>query len=176
MQSEKVGSKNHIEKGGEIENALKRTDLYLDLGNYKEMSQLALSKKIPKWKRIYEDIGKYSSPYYRFHLKKYCSECDENVIFDFSLMPDGQGRNKPWRSHNKEFWKAFRLDSKRIIDEAEDWYRSQKEILDQALKVKMDKHQSADIRCDCGGHYSVRNKQKHFATKKHILFIQSLEK
>jgi hypothetical protein len=151
---------------------MENTDIYIDLSNYKEMTQLELSKKIPKWRKIYNDKNLAGSPYHRkLHLKKYCSACDDDEIFYHSTILDHTNHHRPFKSYNETFWSKYRLFSKNLILDAGAHYKAQKELNENALKTKMADHQKTDVICECGGHYSLRNKIKHFSTQKHVNFF-----
>ena len=135
------------------------------------MSQLELSKKLPKWRKIYNDEGVKNSSYQRkLHLNKYCSGCDSNVVFDHSTILDHTNHNRPFKTCNNDFWIEYRKITRKLFLEAEEHYKSTKVSHEIALNEKMSDHQKTDIVCECGGHYSLRNKAKHLATQKHLKF------
>lgn len=173
-----VGSKN-VELTSPIskyQKEIEQSDMYLEFVNYKEMSQLELSKKIPKWRKIFDDEGiKYSSYQRKLHLKKYCSNCDANVIYIHSTILDQTNHNRPFKKCNDLFWIDYIKICKKLCLDAEEHYKTQKELNETELKAKMETHQKTDIVCECGGHYSLRNKVKHFTTQKHIKFCQEVE-
>ena len=170
-----VGSKNvdKISPISQYQKEIEQSDMYLEFVNYKEMSQLELSKKIPKWRKIYNDEGIKNSSYQRkSHLKKYCSNCDANVIYNHSTISDHTNHNRHWKTCNDLFWIDYRKICKKLCLDAEEHYKTQKDLHEAELKAKMENYQKTDIVCECGGHYSLRNKVKHFTTQKHIKYIR----
>jgi hypothetical protein len=151
---------------------VEETDMYLDLVNYKEMSQLELSKKLPKWRKIFNDEKIKGGCYQRkLHLRKYCSNCDDDVIYIHSTILDHTNHNRPFKSYNQLFWNEYRKITRKLILDAEEHYKTQKDLNEMETKAKMVEHQKTDVVCECGGHYSLRNKVKHFSTQKHINFF-----
>jgi hypothetical protein len=153
------------------------SDFYLEFINYKEMNQLELSKKIPKWRKIFNDEGiRYSSYKRKQHLKKYCSQCDVSKIFNYSTILDHTNHKRPWRTCNDLFWNEYRTIARHRLSEVDEYYRSKKIENETELKLKMSEHQKTEVVCECGGHYSLRNKIKHCITQKHIKFCQESKK
>jgi len=165
-----------------IQENIELTDIAMDLGNYIQSSQLELSKKIPKWKSVVEKMVKEidGSQYElvvnavrKKHLMKYCSGCDEKVIFIFDEWRDSYNHKKPWRKVNVKFYAKYLEYRKALIADAEAFFLAKKAENELALKVKMDAHQSTEVICECGGKYSMRNKSKHSKTQKHLTFCKS---
>lgn len=156
----------------EYKSNVEETDMYLDLVNYKEMTQLELSKKLPKWRKVINDEKIKGSSYQRkLHLRKYCSNCDDDVIFNHSTILDQTNHNRPFKSYNQLFWNEYRKITRKLFLDAEEHFTAQKILNETETKAKMVEHQKTDVVCGCGGHYSLRNKVKHFSTQKHINFF-----
>jgi len=134
-----------------------KTEIYKDIGDYKNLSLLALSKKLPYWKRIYSKgaegghLGKVQ------HLRNYCRDCDKDVIFVIHLQKTFDSHYRPFTDYNERFWIYYREQFKKLYLDAQDHY------------IQTSQDQEA-VRCDCGGHYTRVNKAKHFKTKKHLKF------
>ena len=136
-----------------------RSEIYKDIGDYKNLSLLALSKKLPYWKRIYsKDV---TGLYYKLvHLRNYCRDCDKEVIFVVTLArtSDDRERYKPFTDINENFWKSYREQYKKLYFEAKEYYSETSKA-------------NEDVQCPCGGHYTSVNKAKHFKTKKHLRIL-----
>jgi len=130
-----------------------KTEIYKDIGDYKNLSLLALSKKLPYWKRIYNisegHLGKIQ------HLRNYCRDCDKDVIFIVSLLRTFDSHYKPFTDYNLNFWEYYRENFKKLYFEAKEYYS-------ETTKA------NENVNCPCGGHYTSINKAKHFKTKKHL--------
>ena len=172
--SEIVGSKKLDFSCSDIQlqNELKLTDIYLDLCNFNEMSQLELSKKLPKWKKIFNDKELNISYNKVQHLKTYCGNCEKSIMFNHSLFLDHSGHCRKSKNYCPVFWKAYMSCNRNIYKEAEAVFIARKENNTLILKIKMEEHQKQKIACECSGYYSLRNKVKHSLTLKHIKFCQ----
>ena len=159
--TEIVGSRNPVFS------VFEKTDIYHDIGNYKEMNQLELSKKLPKWESL---LSKLSIKHYnwaaRDHFLNHCLECSASLKSleskDYALF----------RVKIHEFMTSYVPLATSLCSQAKTFYLEKKEEVDQALKIKMAQHQKTEVTCKCGGKYSLRNKQKHFKTKKHLSFSE----
>lgn len=184
-QPEKVGTRNfEFNSQSLIHDEIRLTEIYADLNTYKDMTQLELSKKIPKWKLVlekgfpacYSDAERNRQRL--AHVKKFCEFADTNITiikekWDFK---DNWGHSMTRKKINMEFWREYRDYFHSIIANAEDWYNTEKEKHDREHKENMAVHQKTDVKCECGGHYSLRNKVKHCSTKKHLAFLGEPEK
>jgi hypothetical protein len=132
-----------------------KTEIYKDIGDYKNLSLLALSKKIPYWKRIY-NTKEYQGHYNKIvHLRNYCRDCDKDVIFIVTFLRTFDSHYKPFTDFNLNFWRFYRENFKKLLLEANEYY------------LETSKSQEK-VNCPCGGHYTSINKAKHFKTKKHL--------
>ena len=132
-----------------------KSEIYKDIGDYKNLSLLALSKKLPYWKRIYNEKdcrGHYNKI---VHLRNYCRDCDKDEIFIVTFLRTFDNHYKPFTDFNLIFWKYYRENFRKLILEAWDYY------------CKTSKA-NEEVQCPCGGHYTKINKAKHFKTKKHL--------
>jgi hypothetical protein len=131
-----------------------KSEIYKDIGDYKNLSLLALSKKLPYWKRIYNKG--YNGIYNKHvHLKNFCRDCDKDTMFIVSKLRTADGHYKPWTDINERFWIYYREQSKKLYFEALEYYTDTSNA-------------NENVRCPCGGHYTRVNKAKHFKTKKHL--------
>lgn len=161
--------------------ALSKSDIYQDLDDFKNLSQLELSKKIPKWKKIREEItrDKDGDPYgeatktikRKDHIMKYCKECDPNTVFFFDTILDSTNHWRPWRKYSPRFWEVYKAYYKKVLEDAEAFYLARKAEIEEEVKAKKSEALKTEIECGCGGHYSARNKAKHVATKKHVQWL-----
>ena len=169
---------------GALREAVSKTDIFQDLNDYQNMNQLELSKKIPKWKKVRDDMYKDGDQvvtsetarnvFRKEHTKKYASEADPNVAFFWDTFKDHTGHNRAWRQYSPRFWKEYSDYYKKILIDAEALYLQRKAEIESETKAKMATHLSEEVVCDCGGHYSVRNKAKHMTTKKHIKYLSEM--
>jgi len=131
-----------------------RSEIYKDIGDYKNLSLLALSKKLPYWKKIRNK--EYNGFYYKVvHLRNFCRDCDKDIIFIIRKLQTEDGHYKPFTDYNERFWKSYREQSKKLYFEALEHYTDVSNA-------------NENVRCPCGGHYTRVNKAKHFKTKKHL--------
>jgi hypothetical protein len=161
--------------------AVSKSDIYQDLDDFKNLNQLELSKKIPKWKKIRDEIthdkdGNLVSEavkniYRKDHTMKYCKECDPNTVFFFDTQLDSTNHWRPWRKYSPRFWTEYSAYYKNILLEAEAFYLAKKAEIEEEVKAKKSEALKTEIECGCGGHYSARNKAKHVATKKHVQWL-----
>ena len=155
----------------------RKSDVYSDLGNYKDLTQLELSKKIPKWQKHLNTDNINSGVWKRRkYLLKYCRKCDHDVMFRSIETEDDNGHLRHMQCAKEDFWIEYVRRLKLLLRLATEHYQSTKILHDAQLKERMILHQNSDINCACGGKYSLRNKQKHLKTQKHVQYCQSCEK
>jgi hypothetical protein len=131
-----------------------RSEIYKDIGDYKNLSLLALSKKLPYWKKIRNK--EYNGVYNKVvHLRNFCRDCDKDIIFVVTLSQTFDGHYKPFTDYNERFWIYYKEQSKKLYVEALEHYTDVSNA-------------NENVRCPCGGHYTRVNKGKHFKTKKHL--------
>ena len=131
-----------------------KSEIYKDIGDYKNLSLLALSKKLPYWKKIYyKECSDIHSK--KVHLRNFCRDCDKDIMFIVSKAMTSDGHYKPWIQPNDRFWKSYREQFKKLYFEALEYYTETSNA-------------NEDVSCPCGGHYTRVNKAKHFKTKKHL--------
>jgi hypothetical protein len=133
-----------------------KSKIYKDIGDYKNMTLLALSKKLPYWRRIYLQTlnGEYSKIN---HLRNYCRDCDKEEMFTIKMYLTEYGNKKPWTRLNEKFWKSYKENFIKLYSEALEYYRETSKA-------------NEEVRCPCGGHYQATNKAKHFKTQRHLSF------
>jgi hypothetical protein len=173
--TEEVGSKNleYIRLQNKYKKEFEDSDVFQDIGNFVDMSQLELSKKLPKWKKIYNDENLNGNDWRRIKtLKKYCGDCDVNKMFFKTEYRDSTGHYRDLKQLNNEFWTAYRLSFRNLYEQAYTYFKETKAKNEAESKIKMEIHLKTEITCECGGKYSMRNKQKHLKTKKHVTFCQ----
>jgi hypothetical protein len=68
---------------------------------------------------------------------------------------------------NKVLFTEYVKTLKESVNRAVDIFNAREIQLIQQQKEAMKAYASQEIECGCGGHYSMRNKAKHFETKKH---------
>ncbi len=133
-----------------------KSEIYKDIGDYKNLSLLALSKKLPYWKKVFNK--KISSDLDKiYHLRNYCRDCDKERIFIHSKYRTFDGHYKPWTLPDELFWKYYREQFKNLYLETEKYYLETSKA-------------NEEVRCPCGGHYTSSHRAKHFKTKKHLKF------
>lgn len=150
------------------------TEMFYELGNYKEMNQLQLSKSIPKWKKIFlaernQNQGIYGKLLF---IRKYCSDVDKEISIDTTQLIDSWKKKRDFNKPNIEFYKNILRQFSNLLLDADQYFNEIKIEKEKELNDKMKIHQSTEIICDCGGKYSMRNKQKHFKTLKHINYCK----
>ena len=158
----------------EYQSEFEKTDLYQDIGSYKEMTMLELSKKIPKWKSnfkitfkpIYDTNHKLDMVRY---VNKFCKDCDKDQIFEKNIC---KYINKKYTYVKWEFVRVYLRLFRNLVLEANEFFNTKKINQETEFKQRMDQHQKTEVICNCGGKYSLRNKQKHLKTNKHILYCQ----
>jgi len=153
------------------------TEIYYELGNYKEMNQLQLSKSIPKWKKIFlaernQKQGIYGKLLF---LNKYCGDVEKDIRIETSYLIDSWGKKRDFKKPNIKFYKNILRQHSNLILDADQYFNETKIEKEKVLNEKMKVHQATEITCECGGKYSMRNKQKHFATMKHIKYCKPIE-
>lgn len=132
-----------------------KTEIYKDIGDYKNMTLLALSKKLPYWKRIYNEKD-YNGDYNKIiHLRNYCRDCDKDIIFINSKYRTFDGHYKPFTVFDKNFWDYYRENFKKLYFEALEYYSETSKAQEK-------------VRCFCGGNYTSSHRAKHFKTQKHL--------
>jgi len=140
-----------------LDDEFKKTEIYKDIGDYKNMTQLALSKKIPHWNIIYQKTRNLYKLQRISYLKNYCRDCDVDIMF--LVRKDifvNSWRHYPIKKTSKdEFWDFYTEQFKILLDDAFDYF----------MTTKID---NEEVQCFCGGHYQATNKGKHYKTKKHL--------
>jgi hypothetical protein len=132
-----------------------KTEIYKDIGDYKNMSLLALSKKLPYWKRIYNEKNYNGHLTKIHHLRNYCRDCDKDEIFVITFLRTFDNHYKPFTDFNLSFWKYYRENFKKLYFEAKEYYTETSKA-------------NEEVRCFCGGHYTSAHRAKHFKTQKHL--------
>ena len=154
-----------------------QTEIYYELGNYKEMNQLQLSKSIPKWKKIFlEERNQHRGIYgKKLFINKYCGDVDEDISIETTQLIDSWNKKRDFKKPNIEFYKNILRQHSNLLVDAEEYFNATKIEKEKETNEKMKVHQATEITCECGGKYSMRNKQKHFKTLKHINYCKPIE-
>ena len=76
---------------------------------------------------------------------------------------------------NRELFKEYMQVLKDSINRAVTIFNTREIELDKKQKEEAKAHQNKEIECGCGGHYAIRNKLKHFETKKHEKWAETQE-
>ena len=151
--------------------------IYKDIGDFTNMTQLALSKKIPKWKSLWDEIKKnamhdYGESYKMQYLRNYCRDCDkEKMFWTDRHQVEGETSYRKWIRPRQQFWDYFVKNYISLLDHADEFYESRKALFDNERKEKLNDYLKEEVECECGGKYSHRNKAKHFLTQKHLKFF-----
>jgi hypothetical protein len=140
-----------------------KSEIYKDIGDYKNMSQLALAKKLPYWLKIYNQSGKSFELLKIYHLRNYCRDCDKEKMFVVERFLTAYGNYKPFTRIIQSFWDSYREQYKKLYFEAVNHYKETSKA-------------NEEVQCPCGGHYKATNKAKHFKTQKHLLYLDKNEK
>jgi len=76
---------------------------------------------------------------------------------------------------NRQLFTEYLQTLKDNINKAVSIYNAREIELMAKHKEDARIHQNTEVECGCGGHYSIRNKLKHFATSKHEKWIGTQE-
>lgn len=181
---------------------VRKSKMYLDLVGWRDMNQLQLNKKIvkltnhlnPPLHYIDDDgikhtaygnvrnLAYYSKRYANNHFEvcnqsKIWINC-ENVIYysrngkDKKLNGDDICKVEPSKMVNRDFVNYYIALMKKLLTAMKDLYNERKEKIQVEAKTSLKEYLANDVVCECGGHYSNRNKTKHFLTKKHLAFCK----
>ena len=101
-----------------------------------------------------------------FHLK---------LKINKPLRDTVRGRYANYDEFNKDLFKEYIQMLKDNINRAVTIYNTREIELEKKQKEEAKAHQNKEIECGCGGHYSIRNKLKHFETKKHEKWAETQE-
>lgn len=140
-----------------LDDQFEKSEVYKDIGDYKNMSQLALSKKLPHWKNVFAKQGTLN--YEKMvHLRNYCRDCDADVMFvtKKEIYPNSWRHYPMKTTAENEFWDFYKEQSRILLTAANKYFTE--------TKTSNEK-----VQCSCGGHYQATNKAKHFNTRNHIL-------
>jgi hypothetical protein len=101
-----------------------------------------------------------------FHLKLKMNKPLRDVV---------RGKYPTIYDYNKELYKEYMQTLKDNINRAIKIFNTREIELEKKQKEEAKAHQNKEIECGCGGHYSIRNKLKHFATSKHEKWAEKQE-
>jgi hypothetical protein len=120
------------------------TDIYLDLHDYRNMTQEELSEKIAKWDRIFSNFRNDNIPLVLRHLRKYCRRCDERLFHVSGIYPDpnNNGRRRRFHWYGTEFYLSYRNQLRRLRTLARDHYRATETANADALAVRIAEFQN----------------------------------
>jgi hypothetical protein len=140
-----------------LDDEFQKSEIYKDIGDYKNMTLLALSKKLPFWIKKYNEIYD-GDRLKKIHLKNYCRDCSYDAMFRCGkiLLPNIWGRYPTKETAKIEFWENYREQFAALYSEAKRHFDSTKTA-------------NEEVQCSCGGHYQSAHKAKHFKTKNHLL-------
>ena len=141
-----------------LDDEFQKSEIYKDIGDYKNMTLLALSKKLPFWKNIYKEANGNSDYIRRKHLKNYCRDCDPDAMFDVqkAVFQNAFGRYPQEETAKRDFWEFYREQFAALYCEARRHFTETKKA-------------NEEVQCSCGGHYQSAHKARHFKTKNHLL-------
>jgi hypothetical protein len=139
-----------------------KSEIYKDIGDYKNMTLLALSKKLPYWLKIYNDKDCRGNYNIVIHLRNYCRDCDKEKIFIVKMLVTAYGNYKPLTTYNETFWIYYRENFRKLYFEALNHYKETSKA-------------NEEVQCPCGGHYTKAHRAKHFKTKKHLKYESVLQ-
>lgn len=156
---------------------LQKSDIYQDIGNFENLSQLELIKKTQKWKKIYEHGNIRSDVDWinRKHLMKYAKQINPELMFWMDKRMDSEGKLRPHQRTIPEFFKKYLKFYKNILENAIKYYLKVKEDHKEQFKINHSEHQNQDVKCSCGGKYTLKNKAQHFKTKRHQSHLEESE-
>ena len=86
-----------------------------------------------------------------------------------------RGKHATYDEYNKVLFKEYMQTLKDNINRAVEIFNTREIELEKKQKAEAKAHQSKEVECGCGGHYSIRNKLKHFATSKHEKWAETQE-
>jgi len=147
------------------ENEISRTEMFYDFVGFENMTQLQLNKLVLKYNNIYaKNITAihHLSPVNRYYLQKVFKKINKKI------HERQVGDNCPY---NVKLFKNYKITMANNIASATAIYESQKAELVITQKEHYTEHQNEKVICQCGGHYSNRNKQIHLKSLKHLSFI-----
>lgn len=155
--------------------------IYKDIGDFTNMSQLELSKKIPKWKRVWNELKEnhawiidYSIGMLarKHHFLNYCRDCDkEKMFWNDRYQVEGETSYRNYLKPRQDFWLSYTKKYETLLSQADEFYESRKALIDNERNNKLNEYLKEEVACECGGKYSHRNKAKHFLTQKHLKFF-----
>lgn len=155
---------------------LEKSDIYIDIGDFKNLNQLELIKKTQKWKKIYETTMKNDVNYiHRKHLIKYAKLINPDLMFRIDKINDFNGKLRPYKAVINSFWIIYKKFFKNLLENAIKYYLEHKEINKQLSKNKLELHKNKEVKCLCGGKYTLKNKAQHIKTKIHQDHLEELE-
>lgn len=155
---------------------LQKSDIYQDIGDFKNLTQLELIKKTQKWKRIFDDDIRSNDSYVqKKHLIKYAKNIKPELMFFVHKLPDEKGKMRPHKLVFIEFVKNYKKFFENLLDNATKYYLDVKDINTKQSKVNHDIYQNKEINCLCGGKYTLKNKAQHIKTRRHQDHIEQLE-
>ena len=180
MSKELKDNPSNISKDKPKMTEFQKSLIYKDIGDFINMSQLELSKKIPKWKRVWNEmrengagrddaIGMLTR---KHHLLNYCRDCNRDSMFwNDRYQVEGETSYRNYLKPRQDFWLSYIKKYETLLMQADEFYESKKALIDNERKEKLNDYLKEEVVCECGGKYSHRNKAKHFLTQKHLKFL-----
>jgi hypothetical protein len=159
-----------------LKDELQKSDIYEDIGDFKNLNQLELNKKTQKWKKIYEFINNDVNYIHRKHLMKYAKKLNPDIMFWEDKIADSNGKLRPTQMTRHDFWISYIKFFKNLLTDSIKYYLDHRDINKQASKDKLEIHKNKEVKCLCGGSYTLKNKAQHFKTKSHQDHLEELEK
>jgi len=180
MSKELKDNPSNISKDNPKMTEFQKSLIYKDIGDFTNMSQLELSKKIPKWKRVWNEMkengagrdGAFGILAKKHHLLNYCRDCDRDKMFyNDRYQVEGETSYRDFLKPIYHFWDIYIKKYRDLLSQADEFYESKKALIDNERKEKLNDYLKEEVVCECGGKYSHRNKAKHFLTQKHLKFL-----
>jgi len=115
----------------------------------------------PKMKTYLAGANRYAIRKYLdsiFHLKLNINKPIRDAV---------RGKHPEYYEYNKQLFKEYMQTLKDNVNRAITIFNGREIEIEKKQKEDAKAYATQEIECGCGGHYSMRNKAKHFETKKH---------
>lgn len=176
-------TKVRVDRAAEYAAAIQRTDMWEELAGRDKMTLLQLSKKIEKYGNQVARFEATPGDRYSFNTRQKALRTHLIKVFHrdthlLSAVPDCViqfwcGKSE-WFIKQRYFPVPLAVQYFKtiagIVAEMKATHERLGKVVREHDKVAYNAHQNEQVACECGGHYSRRNKQKHLATTKHKAF------
>ena len=98
---------------------------------------------------------------------KYAKKLNPDIMFWIDRIADTNGKLRPTQMTRPDFWISYSKFFKSLLTDSIKYYLDHKDINKQASKDKLEIHKNTEVKCLCGGNYTLKNKAQHFKTKRH---------